>query len=152
MGPWRTIIAILVCGFVTPAVSDPIPDGPGEQTVMLGEQPFVVFTYRPVGCSAPQLLLLFHGNGGVPRYRDYARPLADKACMIVIAPRFDKRRFSGARYQRGGMVAGVLRLLPDLDVMPLGMSRHRALPVRFYPIRRRLASPCPPGHMDPMGL
>jgi pimeloyl-ACP methyl ester carboxylesterase len=102
---WRSVIAIVVSGFATAALSDPIPDGPGKQTVMLGEQPFVVFTYRPVGCREPSLLLLFHGNGGVPRYRGYARPLADKTCMIVIAPRFDKRRFSGARYQRGGMVA-----------------------------------------------
>ena len=110
MGGWRMIVTIFVCGFITPALADPIPNGPGEQTVMLGEQRFVVFTYRPEGCGEPRLLLLFHGNGGVPRYRNYAQPLADKACMIVIAPRFDKRRFSGARYQRGGMAAkGKLR-------------------------------------------
>lgn len=101
---WPIVVALVVPHFVTPALSDPIPNGPGEQTVTLGALDFRVFTYRPEGCRDPSLLLLFHGDGGVPRYRDYARPLADKACMIVVAPRFDKARFSGALYQRGGLV------------------------------------------------
>jgi pimeloyl-ACP methyl ester carboxylesterase len=104
MALWRITIAIVLSGFVTPAISSPIAEGRGEQAITLGEQPFAVFTYRPSNCPAPSLLLLFHGKGGAPRYRNDAIRLADKTCVIVIAPRFDKNRFPTAAYQRGGIV------------------------------------------------
>ena len=104
MAPWRVVLAVVALGIVTPAVADPIPEGLAEQSVMLGQNQMAAFTYRPAQCPQPSLLLLFHGNGGAQHYRDYARVLADKTCMIVVAPRFDKKRFSGADYQRGGIV------------------------------------------------
>ena len=67
--------------------------------------PMVVFTYRPAGCSDPALLLVFHGiarNAGT--YRDDARTLADRLCLLVVAPVFGKRAFPAWRYQRGGIV------------------------------------------------
>jgi len=65
----------------------------------------VVFTYRPAGCSDPTLLMVFHGIARNARsYRDYARPVADRVCLLIVAPVFDERVFPTWRYQRGGIV------------------------------------------------
>jgi len=77
----------------------------GRQIADVNGAPMVVFTYRPAGCSNPALLLVFHGNARNARtYRDDARALADRLCLLVVAPVFDKRAFPTWRYQRGGIV------------------------------------------------
>ena len=82
----------------------PLPAGTGEQRLELGDGHLTVFTYRPT-CQDPSLLLVFHGqNRNARDYRDWTRPLADKLCMLIVAPRFGKDRFPGWRYQRGGIV------------------------------------------------
>jgi poly(3-hydroxybutyrate) depolymerase len=82
----------------------PIAPGNAQQQVRLGELTLDVFSYRP-GCPNPSLLLVFHGqNRNAAGYRDAARPVADRLCMIVVAPRFDKQHFPAWRYQRGGIV------------------------------------------------
>lgn len=87
------------------AQAAPIPAGPGQQKIDLGGTPFDVFTYRPAPCANPALLLVFHGlNRNADGYRDYAQPIADKRCMIVVAPLFDEQRFPSWSYQRGGIV------------------------------------------------
>jgi dienelactone hydrolase len=99
-----TAVMILCCLLGSaPVVAAPIATG--QQTIDIGGTPMVVFTYRPAGCSDPSLLLVFHGiarNAGT--YRDYARALADRLCLLVVAPVFDKHAFPGWRYQRGGIV------------------------------------------------
>ena len=86
-----------------PVVAAPIATG--QQTIDIGGTPMVVFTYRPAGCSDPSLLLVFHGIARIAgTYRDYARALADRLCLLVVAPVFDKHAFPGWRYQRGGIV------------------------------------------------
>ena len=65
-----------------------------------------VYTYRPTACEPRMLILVFHGvsrNAGP--YRDHARPLADWACAVIVAPEFDRRRFPQALYQYGGLQA-----------------------------------------------
>jgi dienelactone hydrolase len=63
-----------------------------------------IYTYRP-DCPDPRLLLVFHGSDrNAADYRDNARPLADKGCMIVVAPLFDAARFKDWQYQHGGIV------------------------------------------------
>ena len=48
---------------------------------------------------------MFHGVARNARaYRDYAHPLADRNCLLLVAPLFDQRDFPGWRYQRGGIV------------------------------------------------
>jgi dienelactone hydrolase len=77
----------------------------GRETAIIQGVSMTVFTYRPPNCTRPGLLFVFHGNGRTAaRYRDYARPLADRACLVVMAPLFDKGRFSSRRYHRGGIV------------------------------------------------
>ena len=77
----------------------------GEATATLGDTSLEVFTYRPGGCTPIGLLLVFHGvDRNAATYRDNARPLADRFCLLVAAPLFDAERFPTWRYQRGGIV------------------------------------------------
>jgi hypothetical protein len=99
-----SIAAVLYCLLgATPTAAAPIATG--QQTIDIDATPMVVFTYRPAGCSDPSLLMVFHGIARNARsYRDYARPLADRLCLLVVVPVFDKRTFPTWRYQRGGIV------------------------------------------------
>ena len=77
-----------------------------------------VFTYRPLECAKPSVLLVFHGNGrGASSYRDSARSIADRACFVVYSPLMDKKRFPNWSYHRGGVVhKGTLREREDWTV------------------------------------
>ena len=82
-----------------------IGPGDGEQSVSLSGTVLDVFTYRPVQCTPSLLLVVFHGiQRDAGPYRDRARPLADKLCAFVVAPKFDQQRFPRDRYQLGGVV------------------------------------------------
>ena len=89
-----------------PAAADAVnPTGSWQQTADLGGIPLQVFGYRPSGCTVSAVLLVFHGldrNAGP--YRDDAIPLAQRYCMLVVAPLFDEARFPTWRYQRGGII------------------------------------------------
>jgi dienelactone hydrolase len=99
-------ILMLSCVFGPAAVAaQPIAAGDGRQTVDIAGTRLTVFTYRPVNCSDPSLLLVFHGNARNARsYRGYALALADRHCLLLVAPLFDRRDFPAWRYQRGGIV------------------------------------------------
>ncbi len=106
-------------------------DGLGETEADLDGFAMTVFTYRPSGCARPSLLLAFHGDGrSAKRYRDHARPLADRLCLVVYAPLFDLMRFPRWRYHRGG-IARKGRLRPpwewtvDLAGRLLAWARQR---------------------------
>lgn len=138
----RTISATALAGIMLWAVSvltasaaaAQLPGGSGEQRLSLGETRFTVFTYRPA-CRDPSLLLVFHGqNHNADDYRDWARPLADKLCMLVVAPRFGKSQFPRWRYQHGGISRdGMLqdrrewtgRLVPELVERIQQLERRR---------------------------
>lgn len=98
------LLGILVSGgLFSEAASQSL--GEGRAIARIAGQSIDVFTYRPSGCAAPSILLVFHGTGRTAQsYRDAARPLADKACLTIYAPLFDKERFPNWRYQRGGIV------------------------------------------------
>lgn len=94
---------------VPPAYAELAPIGAGDRhyTISVGGADLTVFTYRPTNCVNPALLLVFHGVGhNADGYRDHAHPIADRLCMLVVAPLFDKKRFPGWRYQFGGIVHG----------------------------------------------
>ena len=99
-------VTIAACWFgLACALADPIAMGSGRQTVDLDGIRLKVFTYRPDGCADLSLLLVFHGNArDADRYRDDARALADKNCLLVVAPLLDRRTFPLWRYQHGGVV------------------------------------------------
>jgi dienelactone hydrolase len=99
-------VTIAACWFgLARALADPIAMGSGRETVDLDGIRLKVFTYRPDGCADLSLLLVFHGNArDADRYRDDARALADKNCLLVVAPLLDRRTFPLWRYQHGGVV------------------------------------------------
>jgi predicted esterase len=98
------LVAIMCIGLSTSSTAAPLPDGTSEQRLELRGEHLTVFTYRPA-CRDPSLLIVFHGQSrNAEDYRDWARPLADRLCMLVVAPRFSKTQFPGWRYQRGGIV------------------------------------------------
>lgn len=83
----------------------PIPAGVAEQTADLQGVSIEVFTYRPAGCALSGVLMVFHGlDRNADAYRDYAIPLGQRFCLLVVAPLFDAARFPTWRYQRGGIV------------------------------------------------
>jgi dienelactone hydrolase len=104
-GSIATAIALLSCLLAAaPVAAEPIPIGNGRQTVDVDGTRLTVFTYRPA-CADASLLLVFHGIArNAAEYRNYARALADRDCLLVVAPLFDKRTFPLWRYQRGGIV------------------------------------------------
>ena len=100
----RLLVAVPVLLSAGLVRAEPILPGAARQSTYLGRLSLDVYTYRP-NCSNPALLLVFHGiDRNAHHYRDYARPIADAACMIVAAPLFDKARFPSWAYQRGGIV------------------------------------------------
>lgn len=102
----KTLAAIFVLALAFPNLpaQAAIAAGKSEQTIRLGDRTIKVFTYRPE-CANPSLLLVFHGeNRKAGNYRDAAAPIADRLCMIVVAPLFEKSDFPGWKYQRGGIV------------------------------------------------
>jgi poly(3-hydroxybutyrate) depolymerase len=98
-----TVLATLSAACAVQAKA--IPPGAGKQVFELdGGVSLTAFTYRP-DCREPSLLIVMHGLGrNADEYRDFARPIADRNCMLVVAPLFDKARFPTWRYQRGGIV------------------------------------------------
>lgn len=83
----------------------PIPAGVAEQTADLQGVSIEVFTYRPAGCALSGALMVFHGlDRNADAYRNYAIPLGQRFCLLVVAPLFDAARFPTWRYQRGGIV------------------------------------------------
>src|SRR5262249_1975302 len=103
----RVLTAAVMLGALLGAA--PLPASPietGRQIDNVNGAPMVVFTYRPAGCSDSSLLVVFHGNART--YRDDARALSDRLCLLVVAPLFDRQAFPGWRYQRGGIVNGAV--------------------------------------------
>jgi outer membrane protein assembly factor BamB/poly(3-hydroxybutyrate) depolymerase len=81
-----------------------IPPGKGRSTVRINGHDLDVFTYRPRAYAGGPLLVVLHGmNRNAEDYRDHAVPLADRANLLVVAPRFDSARFTTEAYQRGGV-------------------------------------------------
>jgi pimeloyl-ACP methyl ester carboxylesterase len=101
------IAAVLLVMVASGATAEPIPRGESQQTADIEGTKLVVFTYRPETCAEPSLLLVFHGlNRNAKSYRDAARSLGDRNCMLIAAPLFDAERFPTWRYQRGGIAEG----------------------------------------------
>jgi poly(3-hydroxybutyrate) depolymerase len=87
-----------------PGYAGRIEPGPGQQTANINGTPLALYTYGP-RCSDPKILVVLHGlNRNADGYRTYARSIADRACMLVVAPKFDSERFPSWRFQRGGIV------------------------------------------------
>jgi pimeloyl-ACP methyl ester carboxylesterase len=85
------------------AWGEPVPPGVSQMMFHLSQADLLVHTYRPQ-CHQPSLLIVLHGLGrNAEGYMNAARPLADRHCLLIAAPLFDKERFPTWRYQQGGI-------------------------------------------------
>lgn len=97
------LLAALALAQVSTTVAQPIPPRSGQRVITVNGEALTTFTYRPA-CRDPSLLIVVHGVGrNAAGYRDYARKLADKNCMVVVAPLFDSARFPQWRFSHGGL-------------------------------------------------
>jgi len=98
MFSWLSVLFLATNAFA-------IDHGAGQVTAVGGDTPLTVFTYSPPNCDRPALLFVFHGtNRNAREYRDKAKPLADRLCLVVFAPLFDHQHFPRWRYHRGGII------------------------------------------------
>src|SRR5262245_54853523 len=143
-------VAAILCGLLggPPVLAAPIMTG--RQVIDIDGTPMVVFTYRPAGCSDPALLLVFHGIARNARtYRDDARAIADRLCLLVVAPVFDKRAFPhlalpARRHRQGRRGAKCARLDRQTGARSrrLGAGAGRTAP-RLFPARPLGRRPIP---------
>lgn len=96
------VMAIAINGLVA------MPAGAGglisAETAMIGSTAIDIYTFRPDHCAPKTLLIAFAGFAReAEKYRDRAMPLAERACLFVVAPRLDRERFPSWRYQKAGV-------------------------------------------------
>ncbi len=109
----RIAAGLVLLGATFPSAAPAFDIGVGQLEMPVEGETLEVFTYRPTRCAAPSLLLVFHGTGRTAdSYRNSARDIADRACFVIYAPRFDRERFPNWSYHRGG-VAQDGELLPE---------------------------------------
>lgn len=83
----------------------PLEAGAGRIEVSARGLTIEVFTYKPPAYSNGPMIVVAHGVGrNADEYRDHARGMGDRFGALIVAPRFDRERFSSARYNRGGLV------------------------------------------------
>ena len=76
-----------------------------QQNVFANGIEIKVHIYQPENCDKPSLLFVFHGlKRNAKSYLEKAVKIANKACLKVFAPLFDKPRFPNWRYHRAGVV------------------------------------------------
>ena len=77
--------------------------GAGQRLEIFNGVPVTVYTYRPPSCTQTTPLIIFAGySRTAAKYRNRAIPLARRACLLVVAPLLDRRRFPNWRYHRVG--------------------------------------------------
>jgi pimeloyl-ACP methyl ester carboxylesterase len=97
--------AILTTLLLVAPAAEPIPAAPASRPIALGGVDIQVHTCRPADAEPKLLVLVFHGTlRNASEYRDWAKPLVEKAHAVVAAPEFDAKRFSSADYNRGGLL------------------------------------------------
>lgn len=102
--------SLLTAGLMLRAAEAPLPAGMSEFTLPNEGEPLKVFAYKPPSYTDGPLLVVVHGSDrNAADHRDWAVNLAERFGFVVVAPEFDKDRFSDERYKRtlGVLVAGV---------------------------------------------
>lgn len=94
------------------AAETPLPAGMSEFTLPNEGEPLKVFAYKSPAYAGGPLLVVVHGSDrNAANHRDWAVNLAERFGVLVVAPEFDKERYSDERYKRtlGVMLGGVLQ-------------------------------------------
>ena len=128
---FSTVAATLFLALGTPAV----PTGPAKVEIKVDDRDLTVHTYKPAAYSGGPMLVVFHGLArNAEEYRDFARGLANRRGLLVVAPEFDQERFPYKKYTRGGM-------LKDGAVTPRQEWMWNLIPKLVDEIRRREGQP-----------
>jgi poly(3-hydroxybutyrate) depolymerase len=97
---WGALAGALACT----AGAQPLAPGSAVSTFEVAGVEIEVHSYKPARYGGAGLLLVLHGlSRNAEDYRDYAIPLAERHGLLVLAPRFDRERFTSWRYQHGGI-------------------------------------------------
>lgn len=133
-----TILSALVVGQAG------IPEGAAKVQVDVGGTSLDLYTYRPVEYLDGPMIMVFHGVlRNADAYRDHAMKMGDRTKALIVAPRFDEKRFPTAKYQQGGLlvdgktmpreewtwsripeIAAAVRRLENRDDMPYYLIGH----------------------------
>lgn len=79
--------------------------GVGMIEVDLDGTKLEVYTYKPDSYKGDKMIMVFHGvNRNADTYRDNSKGMGDRFGALIIAPKFDSRRFPTRKYQNGGIL------------------------------------------------
>lgn len=102
---WFARGAFLLVAASLIGVATPLPVGNGHFTLGNNGEPIEVFSYKPPTYTDGPLIVVIHGSDrNAEEHRDWAINMAERFGTIVVAPLFDKARFSDERYKRTGGV------------------------------------------------
>jgi pimeloyl-ACP methyl ester carboxylesterase len=72
---------------------------------MVKGQEIEVFTYKPKTYVGERMIMVLHGTlRNADEYRNDARAMGDRFGALIVAPKFDEKRFPSLKYQRGGIL------------------------------------------------
>lgn len=75
-----------------------------------------MFTFKPTTFSGERMIMVMHGvNRNADEYRDHSQLMAERFGALVIAPRFDSRRFPTRKYQMGGILTRDNQVAPAAE-------------------------------------
>lgn len=108
--------AVLLLAGALPAFAEAprgISTGPGHFVLANEGEPIDVYTYKPPTYEKGPILVVIHGSDrDAEDYRNDAISIAERLEVIVVAPLFDRERFSDERYKRGCGVTNDGKLQP----------------------------------------
>ena len=108
----------------------PIADGAARYEFHLDGVPIETFTYKPKSYRGERMIIVMHGTlRNADEYRDHAVAMGERFGALVVAPRFDRRRFTSRRYHRGGI------LTADGKAAPKGEWTYRFIPMLARSVR-----------------
>ncbi|MDD3179289.1 MAG: hypothetical protein PHQ04_02940 [Opitutaceae bacterium] len=140
---WRALLCGLMLAIgasVSPA--DPLPAGPGRFTLENEGEPIEVFCYKPPTYENGPLVVVVHGSDrNAEDYRNNAITVAERGNAIIVAPLFDRERFTDERYKRGG---GVMK---DGKLQPRDKWTFNIIFRLVGEVRRREAQPGMPYYL-----
>lgn len=83
----------------------PIEYGSSKIDLSIKDMTIEVFCYKPMHYTGKRMIMVFHGTlRDADAYRDDAKKMADRFGALIVAPKFDEKRFPNRKYHRGGIL------------------------------------------------
>lgn len=104
----RVAVALLATAWFASISAAPFPSGVSQRTLEIDGTALEVHVFKPSDYAGKGLLITLHGlKRNATGYLEYARALAERHGLLLVAPRFDRERFPTWRYQTGGIARRV---------------------------------------------